>query len=461
MAKRSEISVILLSNQSILRADFGKDLTVPAFKKLESVDVESTISASLDQVIDNQLPIGHRAVIVWTDVWSQLVSLPRLSISGIESDELEEVLKFEAETLSGIEVDEIALASNPMGTEDEFQQYWVSAIRRSDLNSILEQLEEAGCREIVVAHPAGLSGNQDWAKDNVEVWQDLAFFLSGFPGKLSKVKQASLEQLAGKSSVLLGSQVLDYQPAAEAEVRNLSDESCLDQWAAQVAYNYLKNAEHLAAPIIRSHKRTGTTPIRPLISATIALLVFGFCFWHWNYLNSGNLGLQKRIEEVQKPAAEKKKYDTQLMAILADRSKVDTEDAALARDLKRVQFFLEHQNNRFAQLLSLLADLRTPELVIQQIGGTEAGVSISGVSLNGESAQALAKRLREHAAPLGWVVNAARQDGQQKLTTGGPWDFEIQLTDTGPFESTAKLRQKASSVSGAKSLSQRMKSEIF
>ena len=82
--------------------------------------------------------------------------------------------------------------------------------------------------------------------------------------------------------------------------------------------------------------------------------------------------------------------------------------------------------------------------MILEIGGTEEGVLISGLSLNGESAQALAKRLREKAVPLGWAVNPARQEGQQKLTTGGPWDYEILLTDTGPFESAVQPRKKLS-----------------
>ena len=148
---------------------------------------------------------------------------------------------------------------------------------------------------------------------------------------------------------------------------------------------------------------------------------------------------------IKKPAEEKKKSDSQLISLLENRLEVETEDALLADDLKRVRFFLENQNDRIAKLLSLLVELRTNDLVVEEIGGTEAGVLISGISLNGESAQALAKKLRERAVQLGWAVNPAKQDGQQKLSTGGPWKYEILLTDTGPFESAVQSRKKPGS----------------
>jgi hypothetical protein len=131
------------------------------------------------------------------------------------------------------------------------------------------------------------------------------------------------------------------------------------------------------------------------------------------------------------------------MAILEQRAVVEVEDTALGDDLKRISFFLDNQRNRFAKLLNLLIELRTEDLVIQQIGGTEEGVLITGISLNGEAAQALAKRLRERAVELGWAVNPARQEGQQLMTTGGPWKYEILLTDTGPFESAVQPRKKS------------------
>ena len=159
MAKRPDISVIVLYNRGVARADFNKGKPDPVSKIQESVDVESTIKEAVEQVVDGKPVVGSRAIVISTDVWSQIVALPRLSVMDIEPTDLDEVLKFEAETLSGIEIDEISLASTPLGRQDDFQNYWVSAIRQSDLDSVHRVLESASCREIVVAHPAGLSGD--------------------------------------------------------------------------------------------------------------------------------------------------------------------------------------------------------------------------------------------------------------------------------------------------------------
>lgn len=444
MAKRPDISVILFYNRGVVRADFNRGHRGPIFKLQESVDVESTIMEAVEQVVDGQSPIASRALVLWTDVWSQIISLPRLSISGIESEELDEILKFEAETLSGIEIDEVSLASIPLGRQEEMQRFWVSAIRKSDLDSVHRVLESAGCREIVVAHPAGLSGDpKSSSATSIEVWNEIAYFLEEQSSKLVRVKQASIDQFHPDHQILLGIDAASFEIDDEIETRRLADEHCFDEWAAQIARNYLQREHDQTAPLIRLARASSGISVRYLFSGMIALAVIGFCFWHWNYMRVHNESVVKQIVEIKKPAAEKKKYDSQLISILETRAELETEDAALGDDLKRVQFFLDNQSNRIPKLLNLLVELGAPEMAIEKIAGSDEGVSISGISLNGEAAQALAKRLREKAVPLGWAVNPARQEGQQKLTTGGPWNYEILLTDTGPFESAVQPRKKS------------------
>jgi hypothetical protein len=59
-----------------------------------------------------------------------------------------------------------------------------------------------------------------------------------------------------------------------------------------------------------------------------------------------------------------------------------------------------------------------------------------------KAAQGLAKSLRERSVKLGWAVNPARQEGQQKLTTGGPWDYNILLAEQGHSNPPSSLRKK-------------------
>ena len=453
MARRPEITVVLFSREGIVRADFGKKLQ-PTFKLKEDVDVESSFADAVRQVVIGQPAPGHQIIVVSSEVWSQIVLLPRMSVGGIDHEELEEALKFEAETLSGIEIDDIALAFNALGRQDEFERYWVSALRQSELDEVNTLLESTGCREIAIAHPAGLSSDTESNADiRIEIWENLAYFIGEQTHRLFKVKQASSAEffsdpdIENANASLLGWNLESFRQLAPSNTSELRGDDAFNAWAASIAVNYTNHLDRLVAPLIRRGKRSAGTPIRHVVSGLIALLVFAVCCWHWNFAKSGNRKMVSQIEALKQPAEDKKQFDSQLISILEQRAEVELQDTALGDDLKRVQFFLDNQSNRIAKLLTLLIEQRTDNLVIENIAGSEEGVVISGISINGEAAQALAKRLRELATPLGWVVNPAKQEGQQKLTTGGPWNYEIILTDTGPFESAVQPRKKQATAS--------------
>ena len=214
MAKRSDISILLFFDRQMVRADFGKDISQPSFYLQETVDVESTLYEAIIQVTQNQPRLGSKTLVLSADVWSQIVLLPKLSVSGIEPADLEEVLKFEAETLSGIDIDEISLASTNLGVEDDYQKFWVSAIRNADLDAINEHLESLGCRDTLIAHPSGFAADTD-ARSNrrtLEVWEDLVFHLTDNSTRLEQVKQRSSEPLESSEPILTGSQNIGAHP---------------------------------------------------------------------------------------------------------------------------------------------------------------------------------------------------------------------------------------------------------
>ena len=438
MAKRPDISVILLTGGQAVRADFAKSSSTPITMVSESVDAEATLVDSVSMVVDAQPRLASRVLVLSTDVWSQLISLPRLSIGGIERDELEAALRFEAETLSGIEIDEIGLAYRPIGSVGDFDQFWVNVLRKPELESVNALLENKGCREIALSHPVGFYSSALEKLDGlaIELWGELAYLLSHNGTQLSKTKQASEEVVVGAARVVVGSNsIRGVAPTIEDWI-DLADPESLERWLAHVAQNYGERYEQIAAPVLRKSKPRRGTPVRHLVSGLLAAVVLGFCLWHHNYMNQSIDELQARIETLKQPAADKKLYDAQIIAILEDRANIEAENDELQEELEQIQFFLNNQNNRIAKLLELLKRLRKPDLFIDRIDGTEAGLSISGVSLNGESAQALAKQLRVEAQPLGWMVNPAKQKGLEKLTTGGPWNFSILLTDIGPPENS-------------------------
>ena len=444
MRNRADITIILLFNRQGFRADFAKgqaaDSTAPFVQ--ENIDAEASLADAVKAVVDKSISEGikklaPRTLIVATDVWSQVISLPRISLGGIESDELDAALRFEAETLSGIEIDDLSLAHSTIGSVGDFEQFWVNVVRQSELEEINSYLEKLGCREINLAHPAGFSNNGNEKLDGIsaEYWDDLVYLLTHNGTQLSKVKQSTPQPAEGCNRLLIAT-------SREVDSDNLPDESVvLDdsesivRWMSQVAAANESRVEKSVAPMLRKSKPRSGTPFRHFVSALLALAVVAFCFWHWSFITQNKQELIDEIARVKQPAQSKKDFDSQIIKIFQDRSEIESEFQKLDEEQKRIEFFLNNQNDRIAKLLNLLIQLRTPDLVIQRIDGTEDGLQISGFSINGESAQALAKRLRTEVQPLGWLVNPAKQKGQEKLTTGGPWEFKIVLTDVGPSSS--------------------------
>lgn len=445
MARRADISVILLFNRKAFRADFAKPInasSTPTLFVQESIDAEASLCDAVRAVVENQSRLATRTLVLSTDVWSQIISLPRISIGGMETSELEAALRFEAETLSGIEIDNLSLAYRAVGNVGDFDQFWVNVVRQVELESVNAFLEKQGCREITLAHPAGFanSGTERLDGMSAELWDDLIYLLSQNGTQLAKVKQASGEPELECDRLLIASGrevAIESRPQQTVE---LIDDVSIVGWAAGVASSYAQRRERQIAPVLRKSRLRNGTPVRHVVSGMLAIAMLGFCYWHWQYMEINNRKLAQEIVEVKKPAADKKGFDNQIVGILQSRTELETESDLLDNDLNRIRFFLDNQHDRVGILLRLLIELRTQDLVIQQIDGTKDGLEISGFSLNGESAQALAKRLRIEAQPLGWRANPAKQKGQEKLTTGGPWDFRILLTDVGPASSVETER---------------------
>ena len=226
-------------------------------------------------------------------------------MGGIDPVELEEALKFEAETLSGIEIDEIVIASSPLGARNDFEQFWVSAIRKSDLDAVNGLLESKGCRDIVVASPVGISGDpmSQGSEISMEVWDGSCYLLSRDSSRLVKVQPFSDTHVANDGqnvSRLLGVGIDAVDNLTIIE--DLEQDVHFEKWAAAVAGNFANRLDQIAAPLIRQVKGSSATPARHLLSGSIALAALGFCFWHWHNVNSYNDRLNVQIAEMKRPA---------------------------------------------------------------------------------------------------------------------------------------------------------------
>ena len=98
-----------------------------------------------------------------------------------------------------------------------------------------------------------------------------------------------------------------------------------------------------------------------------------------------------------------------------------------------MSMLVDVQADRLFKLLELAVACHTSDLRVDRIRPDESGLVISGIALNSESPQDFANKLRPEAETLGWKVSPATLTGQRKMTSGGPWNFEIALQDMEPM----------------------------
>ena len=435
-ARKPHVTIIFVAERGVTRIDFDRQMA-SVFQSQFEIDAESNLVQSVGLVVQGQPRVGQQVVVVSTSVWSQVLFLPALSVQGITENELAEALKFEAETLSGLEIDDIAISYLAGERSEDQQKYWVSVLSQIELSLIHQTLQTVGARVVQVVHPVGATRHEEKSgNEQVECWDRSCYVFENGKRILSRVQSGNndLPVLPNARWIFGPENETPTGPLDTfADSFQLSKEAELESWARLVAIAFEKS-EVAFVPVLQLARKSTGTPLRHLVSLLLALIIGGFCIWHWFFVSGRNDQLRSEIVRVQEPARQKKKYNSELALILESRTKVTAEAEEVGDQLKRVQFFIDNQKNRFAQLLDLLVELRTSDLVINNLDGSEEGVVISGISLNVESAQAFAKRLRENAVGMGWVVNPAKQEGRQHMTSGGPWDFEILLSDTGPFK---------------------------
>ncbi len=448
MIKRPEYTVILATDSSVYRGDFaGRSARSIAHVDMADLNVDGTLVEAVRLAIELSQPIGRKVAVCSTAVWNQVIAVPRLSVADLGESELEGALKFEAETLVGIDAENAVLSAVDLGDAQDQRRFWVNVTELSQWQSIVDLISDARGKLVWLAHPVGaVSGSKGVLHPpQIEIWGNSISRMAG-GGTLQSTSEAGLNSprwatdlgFASTGSAtthqpwLLGPDPTDDQiPESINEVIKLSDERQLKLWLQTVATGITDFAAQ-KRPLIRQQRRASSSAAGLFAKVAAALLVIVFCGWHMFWLNGRNARLVQEIAASKQPAIEKKKYDTLLQSVLTKRTQTKVEATQAKLDARKVQFLFGNQRDRIQRLLKLLVDLRTSDLVVKEIALNEKGTVVSGISLNGQSAPNMANRLRDMALPLGWKIHPATQSGEMKMISGGPWKFTILLEDVGP-----------------------------
>ena len=435
MSRRPALTIVLHLGSALVRADFTRNRSQSPRVHRWTVPEDADWISLVQTLVADRAPLGKQLVWLTTRAEPHWVHFPAASVAAMTLDELHQALQFEMETLTGIEIDDLAIASAPAhSSERDLRRFLVSVMRQSELKRLGAELAGQGVRHFQIGHPAGFG--KAWGTDQeADTWTEI-WGRDHFEFERASQRLRVLRRIGGDFTpavVPIGWVSASSDSDTTIRVNQpVLEEGNLEHWLAGVRQVLDDKSCHAAW--IRPPRAPSQFAWRPTVAALLALAAVFGCVTHWSWLSTQERRLAQRTESLSKPTEDKRRNETEQLKLLEQQTKLETDVRSISIDLKRLQFFHEHQIDRLPKLLTLLTELRTPDMVVQKLTPDPQGILVEGITLSGESAPLLANRLKLMASPFGWNVSAATQEGQQKMINGGPWTFKILLEDTGPFE---------------------------
>lgn len=451
MFRRAATTLVLLTRQTILRADFSGGANPTLLGTWSEPrpgldDLPSLVEAAL---VLGPKP-GRKVWVLATDLWTQTLAMALRSTAKLSEEDLTRALSFEVETLSGISAFESVVGYTPVPSNKENERcFWVLQVRSGDRDQIDEIVRKAGSKLGGIGHPGGLpvpltpaeEGDPSWQR--VELWPDVIVCLHGAPPQPVQVHLINADpqqerwhaeeedwrnrmgSVRRREMLLTSGELVtfkdDGQPALheEAEPARLA---WLTAWAKEL------NKGTVAVPLVRPLPQPMSDGLRLAIAGCLAAVLAGLCWGHYVFAQLFQLApARAEIRRLQEPI--------QLMADLDQQaSKLDKDLAELRKQteaLRQTNDTLLAQRQRLARLLAALAEHLPDDLLIQKIDGDIGAPCIHGLCLRESQANQFAARLAQ-ALPGDWQVKETRLKAQEKFTNGAPFAFQVHLSLVGP-----------------------------
>ena len=442
--RRPSLTLLIHTESMSVRADFSGNRLVGIYQPDTSeISISDSLLGSVESILKLSTSRPARKIfLVSTEVWTQVVSLPRVNSELLSGEELNQSLRFEAESFSGIEALQSELDFVETKGNDQQRNFLVCQLPTATLASLEKLLESHSCTLVGAsspyANPTRLSEPADGpGMQRIEFWNHAVccFNQSG----LRRVAIANAEPKSERWIEILESSDFDLDQNTECLIEaglgissdflpptqhRLNDEETLSRWTE----GWAQQIEQGAAPQIR-------TKIKPISQQTKLTGAFAFaavillaCVGHYLYLRSQLDLMQKEITATETPrkklkAAEQgqKKAAEQLEDLRGTLQSMQSENSVVKK--------LVANRNRISLLLQSISAQKSEEFVINGIETQNLGLVIQGESIAPEAANTLARALRKLLIQYGWEVQAPTQVGTNQLTNGGPWEFRILLVD--------------------------------
>ena len=455
MKSRGVNTLLLITHDRLVRADLrpGRAATVADLheeRRPAADDLPSLVEAALR--LSRTRP--GNVWILSSELWTQVLSLPSDSLSGLKAEEIGRALGFEAEPFSGISALEAAAAQVLLPGEGPQRAFWLTNVLTSQLQQIEDIVRQSGGRLLGMSHPGGLPRpfclplNKQETWQRVELWPGAIICVEGGTGRRSTVAvrnsdpkpgrwEADVEQWRTSRPAVSASEslhaasgiALDELPAENRLSLENADASkqFLTAWADALAEG------GLAVPLVTLPKPPMSASTRRAITVAAALAALLVC------ITASSCSMHSLVAASPKPSG------CASLPSSSPRSRARPKSfrskrpncRPLVRSCKTTWIIISKyaaQQQRLASLLGVLARRSPAQMVIRKIDGNQDEIILHGLCLELQSPDALAgglaKDLARALGPQGWEVQLPSKHSQAMLAVGGPWEFELRIEDT-------------------------------
>jgi hypothetical protein len=460
MASRATTTLIAVSSDRIGRVDLDGASKPAVFSwqtaRLPGQLPEEAVAAALQA----ERRCARSVWVLCEDFWTQELSLSAAAVAGLDAQQLERVLGFELESLSGLGATESEIGFVPVQQKAGMAVYWITQVARADRLRIDQAVRAGGGRLMGLLHPGGLPqalqhseaspANREWFR--IEIWGDLTICLAGQSNGLigtHVINGSPLQEswgptvsewlgrfetpravwMAGADEprvevLCSGASLPERAFAGISELASptvLEGES-LDRWMVSWARALSQGGPQV--PIIKPEALP--TPTRRYVGVSVVLAVAALigCMVHAGWMNRRIVDARIEMRRAEEPRRQAAALLARLSVLKAELQRLQEARPATASSDPATE--LMRQKSRVRVLLSALSRLVQDNHVVTGLQ-TEArgGLVIVGLSLTPEAADTLALALGRLCRPSGWAVSGAQKTALLQQPNGGPWEFRV------------------------------------
>ena len=511
MLRRPAITIILITPQRIVRADYGGGRLpqLVSLKQYPRPEVHG-LAALVDVAISLRSRPGKQVLVLSTDFWVQNLSMSTNIVRGLSESDLCKALSFEVESLSGISSMTSALGyrTGVASSGSDGQPFWIAQSSVLERDEVENQIRRCGGRLVGLCHPGGVSGmmRQDVAKDRpcrrIELWPDNAICIYNTAQGDRHVQVINTDphhsaweseakhwfsnfEPAEHNELLVGDGIvssysIEMSPAAldmklyeQADTSQLPEDSnenadeadqtneyhlerdeILERWLSIWARSVVRDLDDV--PLIKPPTVPMSVQGRTTMAVVLTSLALLLCLGNYFYITHQESKLKRLTAAAEQPQKKLNRLTKEVGELEQQVKTLEESRDDLDSELRNWHELFITQKMRHMQLLTALAKSRPEQLIIKQIDSDSGNMKLSGICLHPQMANELSNKLHQQLSHYGWKVNPATKQMDQLSETYGTWRFEIVINPTSPDEQntpqhviTSGLKKYTSNISGA------------